>query len=543
MKNNKRQTFLYGAFILICANIIVKIIGAVFRIPIYKILGGVGYANYQDAYVLYAMFFTISTAGLPVAIQRMVAVANFNKNYEEEKKIFRLSLVSFVAVGVLGTAAMMLGADVYSSFVSNKDAYYGILVLAPTLFFVCIMSAYRGYFQGRANMIPTSVSEIIGALGKLIIGIGAAVYAVNKYGAERLDIVAAFAIGGLTVGVAAGVLYLFIKKLLSGLAEKELNTGLPPHIRVRKNGEILREIIFMSLPMMFSASIVSMAGMIDSFIMKRRLMDIGWTNESAIEAFGDYTGMAFPFFSLPNTLVVPLGVSIISVIAAAFDEKNIKLIKSTVESTFRVALIIAMPCALGLASMSKPLLNLVYSESPDAVNSTAPLLSVLAVAVVFVCMMTVTTQMLNAQRQERKPIISMACGMLVKIISGYILIGIPEINKFGTPISTVLCYAAIMCMNFYFLAKNTGIVPPIKRTFIKPFIAGSVMSVCTISVYIILNNLLDGSRIAALIALIFAVLIYIILILVLKTLTREDIMLLPKGAKLYDAMKKKRLID
>jgi stage V sporulation protein B len=563
MTNNKRQTFLFGAFILICANMIVKIIGAVFRIPIYKILGGVGYANYQDAYALYAVFFAISTAGLPVAIQRMVAVANANQNYEEENKIFRFSLILFILVGAAGTAAMMFGANAYSvHFAKNPDAYLGIMVLAPTLFFVCIMSAYRGYFQGRENMIPTSVSEIIGALGKAVIGIAAAMYALDRYGPERFDIVAAFAIAGLTIGVAGGALYMFIEKILSGRGMIKNTVGIK-NLKARKNKDITKEIIKISVPIMMSSAIASMAGIIDSFMMKRRLMDINWAPENviawmrealpewtwdfpetiSIKAYGDYFGMAVPFSSLPNTLVVPIAVSIITVIAAAFSEKNQKTIRSTIESTFRVTLLIAMPAAFGLATMSKPILILIYPEKPLAVEAIAPLLTVLSVSIVFVCLMTVTNAMLNAQGQERKPIISMACGMIVKIISSYVLIGIPEINKFGTPVSTVLCYMTIMCINFYFLAKHTKIVPPIRRTFLKPFMASAVMAICTILSYILFNSLLNGSRIAVIAALAVAVLIYGVLILVFKTLTKEDVMLLPKGEKLYAAMKKKRLID
>lgn len=544
---SKKQTFLHGALILVCANLIVKIIGAIFRIPIYNILGGEGYANYQDAYTLYAMFFAISTAGLPVAIQRMISVANANQNFEEEKKIFKLALILFVLVGTVGTGIMIFGAKAYSSFVvKNDNAYFGILVLAPTLFFVCITSAFRGYFQGHQNMIPTAVSEIIEALCKLLIGIGAAMYALDRYGTERLDIVAAYAIGGLTVGVALGTFYLFLRRLLLSRAEHNIKVSDKMNAfkkSARKNGEIMKEIITISLPIMFSSLIVSMAGAIDSSMMKWRLEGIGWTNEAANEAFGDYFGMAVPFFSLPNTLVVPLAVSIISVIAAAFAENNKKLIKSTVESTFRVALIITMPCAFGIACMSKPILNLIYSKYPEAVQTTAPLLSILAIAVVFVSMMTITNSMLQAQGQEKKTIISMACGMLVKIISSYILIGIPEINRYGTPISTCLCYFTIMALNFYFLVKYTGIVPPLRRTFIKPFMSSSIMAICTILVYILMNNILGGSRIAIIPAVATAVLIYIILTLLSKTLTREDVLLLPKGTKIYDAMKKKNLVD
>jgi len=178
----------------------------------------------------------------------------------------------------------------------------------------------------------------------------------------------------------------------------------------------------------------------------------------------------------------------------------------------------------------------------EAVEATAPLLSVLAFAVVFVAMVAVTNAMLQSQGQERRIIIRTGSGIAVKLIASYALIGTPEIGRIGTPIATVLCYFTITAMNFYFLVRYTGIVPPIRRTFLKPFMASAIMAVCAILTYILLHRL-AGSGVATLAAIIAAAGIYIALTIAFKTLKREDVLLLPKGAKLYDAMKRKNLID
>lgn len=534
----RKQTFLQASLILMLANLAVRVIGAVFRIPIYKLLGEMGYANYQQAYSLYQIFFTISTAGLPVAISNMISIADLNENYEEERKIFNLALVCFVIVGAAGAGAMMLGAGAYSEFVANPNAAYSILILAPTLFFVCVTSAFRGYFQGRQNMIPTAVSEIIEASGKLLIGIAAAGYAIGKY-PGRLDIAAAFAISGLTVGSAFGVGYLYITKTLMKKQEKSKKSILP----ARKNREILRDIIKISLPIMMTSSIASLAGMIDSFMMTRRLIDIGWAAESAVGTYGQYYGLAVPFFSLPNTLVVPFAVSIIPVISAAFSQNNVNSIKSTAESTFRVSSMVAFPCAFGLIFLSEPILALIYPERMEQVSSTAPLLSVLGIAVIFVSMMTVTNSMLQAQKQVMKTIVSMTCGMAIKVISSYILIGIPSVNRYGTPIGTCLCYFTITALNFCFLAKYTKAFPDFRRTFLKPFISGAIMAVFSVLTHTAVNKILNAPKIAALAALFAAVAVYFISIIASRTLTAEDVLLLPKGAKLYEFMKKKKLIN
>ena len=545
----KGQTFLHGAIILLVANVIVKVIGAIFRIPIYNLIGGEGWSYYQTAYSLYVYFFAISTAGLPVAISRMVAVANMEQNYEEERKIFRLSLLIFIAVGVTGTGIMIAASRAFAETARNPDAYYSVLILAPTLFFVCLTAAFRGYFQGKQNMIPTAVSEIIESLGKLLIGIGAAWYALSR--GYELHIVAAFAVSGLTVGVAAGVIFLTVTKLVAARYERyhrreHTPSGKPASnkfkVSVRKNGEILRDIIKIALPITLSASLISLSGIIDTFLMTRRLIDAGYTEAAARAAFGDYSAQAVSIFNFPNVLVIPFAVSIIPVLSMQFAKKNTAAIKSTVESTFRVVSFISMPCAFGIASMSRPILNLIFTDR-EAVEATAPLLSVLAFAVVFVAMVAVTNSMLQAQKQERKTVISMGCGIVIKFVASYVLIGIPAVGRFGTPIATFLCYFTITGINFYFLVKYTGIVPPVRRTFMKPFMASAIMSICTILIYMLLDNLLNGSGIATVLAIIIAAGIYLILTLMFRTLTREDVLLLPKGAKLYEALKKRNLID
>ena len=543
-----KQTFLHGALILMVANIIVKIIGLIFRIPIYHQIGGEGWSYYQTAHTLYVYFFSIATAGLPIAISKMISIANMEQNYEEEKRIFRLSLFIFITLGIIVTSSMIGAARFFAEAVAViPEAYYSILVFAPALFFVCLTASFRGYFHGKQNMIPTAISEVIESLGKLLIGLGAVLYAISR--GYELYIVAAFAMSGLTVGVVGGFIFLSITKFISGRRESKRREKESAQIQQRKfkiaprsNKEILREIIKIALPITLSASLIRLSAVVDTFVMVRRLIAAGYTEEAARTAFGDYSAQAVTIFNFPNVLIIPFAVSIIPVLSQHFASKNKMAIQSTVESTFRVVSIISMPCAFGIASLSVPILSLMFVDRV-AVAATAPLLSVLALSVVFVSIAAVTNSMLQAQGQERKTVISTGCGILVKLVSSYILVGIPEIGRFGVPIGTFLLYFTVTAMNFYFLVKYTGIVPPIRRTFMKPFMASAIMAICTILIYMFLNNMMNGSRIATLLAILVGAVIYAILTLLFKTLKRDDVLLLPKGEKLYAAMKRKNLID
>ena len=547
MNSNRNQSFLFGAIILVFANLIVKLIGFLYKVPLYNLMagvdggsGGVGMAPYTAAYSIYVWFYSISTAGLPVAISRMISGANALKNYREEKKIFSLSLMVFIILGTVGTAVMILGARGFAGAIKNPSAYYSILVISPTLFFICITSAYRGFFQGRQNMIPTAISEIIESSGKLVVGLIATWYAISK--GYSLPVIAAYAVSGLTVGVAIGALFMIITKKLVKHEEEIL-----PEMSVRNSGTIVREIIKISLPVTLSTSLISLSSLIDTFLMQRRLIDIGYIYEgaksiadAAADAYGNYATMAISFFNLPNSLVIPFGVTILPVITTAYTQKNMEAIKATVESTFRMVSIIAMPSAFGIASMSGPILNLMFNDK-GAVSRTAPLLSILAIGIIFVAMVSVTNSMLQALKQENKTIISMALGAAIKFMGSYILIGIPAIGRYGTPISTCLCYLTILTINFCFLSKTTSVVPAIKKTFVKPFIASAATGLSAILIYRA-ARLVISDKIATVAGILFAVAVYIIILFALKTLTKEDVLLLPKGAKIYAALKKFNVI-
>jgi len=239
MNSNKNQKtkktaglVISGVAVLAFSNIVVKIIGLLFKVPMHSILGDMGMGYFNAAYEVYKWFYTLSTAGLPIAVSVFVAESRAKRRYNQTKKILRVTLLLFIIVGITGTAVMIVFASLFAGIAGSPHAAPAIICLAPTLFFICVASAYRGYFQGHQYMTPTAVSQIIETAGKLIIGIVFAKFAYAKYvspllitfgsfdkipeaeQAMSLSMVAAYAIVGLTIGVAAGTVYLWVTKLL-----------------------------------------------------------------------------------------------------------------------------------------------------------------------------------------------------------------------------------------------------------------------------------------------------------------------------------------
>lgn len=544
---SRKQSFVHGAVLLMASNIVVKLLGAVFKIPLRNLVGVDAMAYFNSAYSFYVLFYMISTAGLPVAISRMVAAANARGNAGEAKRIYKVSMAMFVAIGAVGTAIMVLFSKKFAASTGiGDDLYLSIIAIAPTLFFICITSSYRGYFQGLQNMIPTSISQVIEAVGKLVIGLIAGYIAI-KAGCSNAE-VAAYVILGVTVGVVANTLYLGIAKAVPVNNQLNVNPDMTPRTR----GQISAELIKIAIPITISSSIMSLTNVIDTLVVVNRLVDIGISTELARAYYGSYTSSAVTLFNMPPTLIYPFAISAIPALSASFANKDFAKSKATAESTFRIASLIALPCALGMSALSTPIINLLFRDEDigfaadgSVITSngvSGPMLSILAVAIFFIGMISVTNSILQAYGKEMTTIVSTCAGIAVKFITSYLLIGMPQVGVYGISLSTMLCYLTIMCFNVFFMVRFTGIVPGIRKIFLKPFVASVLCAAGAIGSHFLLEKTPLAGKLSTVVSILIAVVIYAVVILLIKGLDREDVAMLPGGDKISAVLIKHNLI-
>lgn len=531
--------FFSGVLVLTLSNILIKVIGLTLKIPLHALLGDDGMAYYNTAYDIYVWLYMVSTQGLPVAISIMISESRAKGNFKESRRIFRITLMLFIIIGLAGMFIMMGGSKLFAAAYKFEESYLSIIAIAPTLFFICISSAIRGYFQGYQDMVPTAVSQIIEALGKLIIGILFANWAISR-GCSSAE-VAAYTILGLTIGVAAGMLFLTVSKLLFKEAPYNAEFVRPDSdsLESRPVKALLKIIIVTSIPIMLSSSVMSFTNVIDGIIISRRLQGIGYTEEMARTVFGNYKTCAISLFNMPPALIYPITYSLIPLLSATIatgDKARVEMIQ---RSTLKLTSIIAIPCALGMSVLSEPILKFIFKE--ESAKMAAPLLSVLALSIFFIGMLSMTNAVLQAHKLERKPVISLVVGSVVKLAASYILIGIPGIEMFGAPIGTFLCYLTIVAMNFYFMAKHIGVSAKITAVFLKPFIASVICALAAVLSYRLFDAVIGG-RTATLGAIVAAVVVYGAVLLLIKGISREDLELLPKGGKIARIMEKAHLI-
>lgn len=534
-----RKLFFSGVVILTASNIIIKAIGLLFKIPMNHVVGDTGMGYYTSAYTIYTLLYMISTAGLPVALSKMISESRAKGRIRESRRIFSVSMILFLIIGAVATAAMFISAKWYSrEFIGAPPTYVCIYTIAPTLLFVCITSAYRGYFQGYQQMIPTAVSQVIESFCKLALGVGAAMYAI-KMGYE-IHIVAAFAAIGLTVGVILGTLFLAVYKLFFN--EKPYNEEYVALLGESELSEsssvILGRLVKIAIPITLSASVMSLSNLIDAVLVQRLLQSTGMTQEAATTLYGNYTTLAVPMFNLPAVLVTPIAYSIIPLISVSNGNGNEKRSRTAIESSLGMAVLIGLPCAIGLATLAGPILKLFFVSS--SAELATPLLMLLAPSALFLCILTVTNAVLQANGFEKRPLISMAVGGVLKVASNYLLIG--KLGMAATPVSTFICYLAATVLNFVFVVRDVGVTPNFSKVFWRPLGAGVICGATAFFSHLLLASLIH-EKIATVIAIMLAAAAYGIGIILLKVITEEDLKIVPKGEKIAKMLKKMGILS
>ena len=263
----------------------------------------------------------------------------------------------------------------------------------------------------------------------------------------------------------------------------------------------------------------------------------GLTQVAATELYGNYTSLAVPMFNLPPVLIYPISYSIVPLIAAAKKKGDNDRCKLVIESSMRIAMLIGVPCGLGLAVLAEPILSLFYKQS--SVELAAPLLTLLAPSTAFICILSVTNAVLQSNGFERKPLVSMLAGACVKIVTNFILI--QNIGMKGTPISTFLCYLTVTLLNLYFIRKHVGVMPKLSGLFGKPLLA-SVL--CAATAYFSYNAIhsVYQSRIVVFASIVLAFAVYFVVIFLVRGVSGDDVKLLPKGEKIYKVLYKLKLV-
>ena len=397
----RKQNFMEGAAVLTLAVAVTKVLGAVYKIPLGNLLDKDGMAHFYVAYNIYSLLLIVSTAGLPLALSRLVSQAEARGRVNQRKRIFRVTLGLFCLLGVVCSAVMLLFAEPLSRALRDSQAAPAIRVLAPAVFCVCILSAIRGYTQGRGNMLPTAVSQIIESACKLTVGLTVA-WLLVRQGTEP-GRCAAGAISGVTVGAATGLAVLTVWLLRSRSGQR--GTDVPQSRR-----EILRRVLQIGVPVTLGSVGMSLITLLDQALVLGTLQSsLGLSEANAAALYGEYT-FGMTLFALPASFMYPLTISLVPSISAATAAGRGEAAAQNAASALKLAMVVALPVGVGMSVLAGPILHLLYPAVPQTAEAAAYHLRILGIASVFVCLMIATAGILQAYGKERIPVITLLVG-------------------------------------------------------------------------------------------------------------------------------------
>ncbi|MDD4564559.1 MAG: polysaccharide biosynthesis protein [Eubacteriales bacterium] len=527
-----KKSFIQGAVILGVAGIIIKIMGAFFRIPLANMIGDEGMGYYQTAYPIYVLFLTLATAGIPIAISKMVSERIAIGNHYEAYQVFRISFILLVSIGICSSAILFFGAEYIVTAIGNPGAKYAMMTIAPALLFVPIMAAYRGYFQGMQNMKPTAVSQVAEQFFRVLTGLILA-YVLVRYGR---DFAAAGASFGATAGSISGliaimIIYYYKRDGLRGDVERT------HRVSTEKGSEILASILMIAVPVTIGAAIMPIMNTIDVGIVMRRLQETGWTEGAANGLYGQLTGMAGPLINFPQVLTQAIAMSLVPAIAAAYKQKDMNFLNYNISLGIRSAILVGLPCALGMMTLAEPIMLLLYPLQKASAVSAAPCLFIMAFGVIFLSTVQTLTGVLQGLGRPMIPVINLCVGAVAKIILTYTLTGISSINVKGAAIGTVAAYIVASILNVIAVKKCTGVKLDIALTFLKPVGSAIVMSAAVWSSYRLLFGFF-GNTLSTIIAVLIGIFAYCAMLFVTKAFKKEELKFIPKSGKIINFMNK-----
>ena len=530
--SSKQNTFFGGAAILAVGILVVKLIGMFYKIPLTNIIGEQGNADFNNAYYIYSVLLTISTAGLPVAVSKLVSEANALGRHNQVRRTFQLSVLLFLGLGVLSFLVMYFKADALAGLMNDDKAAAGIRALAPAVVCVGCLAALRGYSQGHNDMAPTSISQIIEALCKLAVGLALAYWLIKA--GQSADVAAAGAITGVTVGTMVALVYMVLNYAFRQAQEHRLAGDAADSA-----GNILRDLLRIAIPITLSSSMVGIVTVIDSSLVQGQIQKTllenpdswalyagfvdfaplegalaAWKEtlpaggaatmaalsaqveqlsppaaavalKEAVQAvsrtlYGNYSG-ALNIYNLPTSLMAAVTAAVIPAVSGALARRDRRGASRVAGSAMRISALVAFPMGVGLFVLGTPIIRLLFTKLNA--DLAGPLLSTLGLATVFVCMMLVCNSILQAHGFVSLPVLVMIVGGALKIFTNYRVVVMPGVGIYGAPAGNILCFGLCLGLDLILIARVIPRRPRYLEIFLKPMLASTLMGGAAWAVY------------------------------------------------------------
>ena len=577
------QSFLKGALVLTISMIAVKLCGLAQKVlltNLYGTLGGnyaeFGTALFSNAYELYVPLFTLATVGFPIAVSRLISESYAKERYNDIKQIYKVAKPFFIIMGIICFLIMTVGSFFYvNNVIKSPYSLPALLVLAPTIFFGCLVSVYRGYYEGLRNMTPTAISEVLEAVSKIAIGVvlsyiivnvGVNQYASsgtifgmtfnNREDAYRtlVSISVAASIFGITMGSVIAFLFLRIRfSVKKGEIPEEYYKN---SVEALSKKETFKKMCVTALPIGIGALVMSFSNSIDAIVIQNLIYRMAETTPEALKAefnhildseipdngkitihtcIWGYYSASLTLSSLIVAVTQVFGTSAMPNVTAAFTKGNKAELKDSINTVIRLTTIVTFPCAIGLSVLSRPILSLVYSGNENISLFGGEVLQVLGLSLIFMGTVTPICSMLQGIGKVKSSMGIYIFGTVAKVLVSYLFARNISINIVGSAIGSLVSNFLMCSIALFLLVKNTKIMPDFVNGAIKPMAGAIACGFCAyLCAYVLNLNLL--------ISIVISAIFYLVILLVLHTFSKNDVLMLSKGKKIVIILEKLHLI-
>ena len=536
------------AGILAMASMIVRVIGLLYRAPLTAIIGDEGNGYYGTAYNIYTIILMVSSYSMPSAISKLMAQKLAVGEYRNANRVFRCALMYGVLVGLVGSGLLFFGAR----FLVPDVAVCVLQVFAPTVFLFGILGSMRGYFQARGSMVQTSVSQILEQLANAVVSIAAAwLLMQTAVGADPTRRAQLGAMGS-ALGTGAGVLIALLFMVFCFRRSKE---GRKAEILSDATGKeekyriFLRDTVLVITPFMLSGVIMNLTTSLNQTIYMRMLIDLKGAGETATTTlYGIFSNKAVVISNIPISIATAVSSAIIPGISAAYARRDETGARRQVGNAIRITSIIAIPSAVGLAVLARPITMLMFPQM-ESLELASSLLSLLAVTVIFYSISTITNAALQSIGKMNLPLISAGIALVVQTVVLVLLLRFTDLDVRALVLVSILYSVMIFAVNQYYLRRFLGIRQDVRRDYLQPLVCAALMGAAAKAVYYLVSmaaepveNLPKGfyfrNLAATAAALLAAVLVYGYTMVRSGTIRRKDFLSMPKGQSLVRLMEK-----
>ena len=547
-KTTKKESnnFLVQGAILAVAGILVRLIGLAYRVPLLRIIGSKGMGYYSTAYNLYAIILLLSSYSLPLAVSKMVSSRIAKNEYRNANKILRAALIYATIVGGLGFVIVFFGANFFASNLYQMPlAKYALQSLAPTIWIMAYLGVLRGYFQGHSTMVPTALSQIFEQIINAAVSVGAAYYLCEMAlkQAKGEDVKAAYGAAGGTIGTGAGTVIALLVMLVFFFVTANVrrkNIVNDKTLRKESFSTITRVLILTVIPVIAATAIYNINSVLDGMVFGQSMKALGLEEETS-RLYGIYTGGYLVLVNVPVAIANAMSSSLIPTISRSFSKGERGDVNSKISMVIRFATIVSFPCAIGLAVISMPVMGILFNSTEDAMLA-AYLMILGSGVVVLYSVSTVTNAVLQGTSLINKPVKNALISLIIHFIILYILLFTFKSNVIGLVFGNMVFALSMCVLNARSIRRNLSYKQELIKTYLMPFICAGLMGIVVYIVYTFILRFSSSRVILTLIPIMVGAPVYAILLIGTRTISKNEILQMPKGRKIVNILKKVRLL-